>query len=213
MTEVYKALLALGCVWHAVTNYRVLVIWTAPADPSTEAVVGIGPGAVVRGGAGGAGMLPVPGAGAGAGAGAGVGVFANGPPPESTDRMDLVTSASGLDLPALERGASLGAGGGSGSGSGLGGGGSGGSNNGGPARFKIALSLYKVQQNIYLLDFQRVEGDVLGFMRLCALVIAELKNLSAANRALAQQLQQQQLLKQLQQGGGDGGLPIPPPGR
>ena len=48
---------------------------------------------------------------------------------------------------------------------------------------KIALSLYKVQQNIYLLDFQRVEGDAFGFMKLCALIITELKNLSAASRA------------------------------
>lgn len=51
-------------------------------------------------------------------------------------------------------------------------------------RFKIALSLYKVQQNIYLLDFQRIEGDALGFMRLSALIIAELKTLSAASRAM-----------------------------
>ncbi len=31
---------------------------------------------------------------------------------------------------------------------------------GGVHRVKIALSLYKVQQNIYLLDFQRVEVRV-----------------------------------------------------
>ena len=47
---------------------------------------------------------------------------------------------------------------------------------------KIALSLYKVQQHIYLLDFQRIDGDVFGFMKLCALIITELKNLSAASR-------------------------------
>jgi len=51
------------------------------------------------------------------------------------------------------------------------------------AAVKIALSLYKVQQNIYLLDFQKVEGDAFGFMKLCALIITELKNLSAASRA------------------------------
>jgi 5'-AMP-activated protein kinase catalytic alpha subunit len=51
------------------------------------------------------------------------------------------------------------------------------------SRVKIALSLYKVQQNIYLLDFQRVEGDAFGFMKLCAFIITELKNLSAASRA------------------------------
>lgn len=47
---------------------------------------------------------------------------------------------------------------------------------------KIALTLYKVQQSIYLLDFQRVEGDAFGFMKLCARIITELKNLSAASR-------------------------------
>jgi hypothetical protein len=51
------------------------------------------------------------------------------------------------------------------------------------SKVKIALSLYKVQQNIYLLDFQRVEGDAFGFMKLCAFIITELKNLSAASRA------------------------------
>ena len=61
---------------------------------------------------------------------------------------------------------------------------------------KIALSLYKVQANIYLLDFQRVEGNAFGFMKLCALIITELKNLSAASRAQQQAMaaQQQQLL-------------------
>lgn len=73
------------------------------------------------------------------------------------------------------------------------------------SHIKIALSLYKVQQNIYLLDFQRIEvrivcgdwdikrkyygfpnflqGDAFGFMKLCAFIITELKNLSAASRA------------------------------
>ncbi|KAK7242358.1 serine threonine protein kinase [Aureococcus anophagefferens] len=32
---------------------------------------------------------------------------------------------------------------------------------------KIMLTLYKVQQNIFLLDFQNVEGDCFGFMTLC----------------------------------------------
>jgi len=51
-----------------------------------------------------------------------------------------------------------------------------------PQVVKIALSLFKVQQSIYLLDFQRVEGDAYGFMKLCALIVAELKNLSSASR-------------------------------
>ena len=56
------------------------------------------------------------------------------------------------------------------------------------SKVKIALSLYKVQQSIYLLDFQRVEGDSFGFMKLCALIITELKSLSAANKSSSQQL-------------------------
>ena len=56
---------------------------------------------------------------------------------------------------------------------------------------KIGLTLYKVQQNIYLLDFQKKTGDAFSFMTLCANIITELKTLSAASR-------QQQLLQQQQ---------------
>merc|ERR1712021_77470 len=55
---------------------------------------------------------------------------------------------------------------------------------------KIGLTLYKVQQNIYLLDFQKKTGDAFSFMTLCANIITELKTLSAASRQ--QQLSQQQ---------------------
>jgi len=73
---------------------------------------------------------------------------------------------------------------------------------------KIGLTLYKVQQNIYLLDFQKMTGDAFSFMTLCANIITELKTLSAANKQqmamLAQQhaqaLAQQQAAMQ-QQGG------------
>ena len=57
---------------------------------------------------------------------------------------------------------------------------------------KIGLTLYKVQQNIYLLDFQKMTGDAFSFMTLCANIITELKTLSAASK------QQQQLLAQQQ---------------
>jgi hypothetical protein len=56
---------------------------------------------------------------------------------------------------------------------------------------KIGLTLYKVQQNIYLLDFQKKTGDAFSFMTLCANIITELKTLSAASK-------QQQLLQQQQ---------------
>jgi 5'-AMP-activated protein kinase, catalytic alpha subunit len=60
---------------------------------------------------------------------------------------------------------------------------------------KIGLTLYKVQQNIYLLDFQKMTGDAFSFMTLCANIITELKTLSAASRQAQQALylsQQQQ---------------------
>lgn len=37
MTEVYRALLSLGCLWHPVTNYRVLCIWNA-AGPMVSTI-------------------------------------------------------------------------------------------------------------------------------------------------------------------------------
>jgi 5'-AMP-activated protein kinase, catalytic alpha subunit len=56
---------------------------------------------------------------------------------------------------------------------------------------KIGLTLYKVQQSIYLLDFQKMTGDAFSFMTLCANIITELKTLSAASK-------QQQILAQQQ---------------
>jgi len=84
-------------------------------------------------------------------------IYTGGPDPESGE-MELAGVNSFIDLQALNN--------------------SDDSSNG----VKIALSLYKVQQNIYLLDFQRIDGDVFGFLKLCALIITELKNLSAASR-------------------------------
>lgn len=57
---------------------------------------------------------------------------------------------------------------------------------------KIGLTLYKVQQNIYLLDFQKMTGDAFSFMTLCANIITELKTLSAASKKQQQLLAQQQ---------------------
>lgn len=69
---------------------------------------------------------------------------------------------------------------------------------------KIGLTLYKVQQNIYLLDFQKMTGDAFSFMTLCANIITELKTLSAASKqqqALLAQQQAAMAAQQLQQGG------------
>ena len=54
--------------------------------------------------------------------------------------------------------------------------------NDGVSVVKVALSLYNVQQHIYLLDFQRSEGDAFSFMKVCAMIITELKNLAQASR-------------------------------
>merc|ERR1712194_442595 len=56
---------------------------------------------------------------------------------------------------------------------------------------KISLTLYKVQQSIYLLDFQKMTGDAFSFMTLCANIITELKTLSAANKQQMAMLAQQ----------------------
>ena len=70
---------------------------------------------------------------------------------------------------------------------------------------KIGLTLYKVQQNIYLLDFQKMTGDAFSFMTLCANIITELKTLSAASKQ--QQLAMQTYTLQQQQQQGLGGAP------
>ncbi len=41
---------------------------------------------------------------------------------------------------------------------------------GGEYWITVCLTLYKVQQSIYLLDFQRKQGDQFTFMNFCALV-------------------------------------------
>mmetsp|Transcript_54757 Transcript_54757/g.110075 ORF Transcript_54757/g.110075 Transcript_54757/m.110075 type:complete len:629 (+) Transcript_54757:212-2098(+) len=72
-----------------------------------------------------------------------------------------------------------------------------GTRSGGEETIKIFLSLYKVQASIYLLDFQKMEGNPMDFMTLCARIITELKALSQASRQ--HQLAQQQLAAQHQQ--------------
>lgn len=43
MTEVYKAMLALGCKWKAMNNYRVLCLWTHNAEPPRKSSLNLGP--------------------------------------------------------------------------------------------------------------------------------------------------------------------------
>jgi len=49
----------------------------------------------------------------------------------------------------------------------------------------VMVCAFQVQQSIYLLDFQRVEGDAFSFMNLSALIITQLKTLSAASRQVS----------------------------
>lgn len=116
MTEVYKAMQSLNCLWHQSNNYRVLCLW----DQRTQ--------------------------------GQPTSFFVN---PFGSAQTQRSISPGAMEL----------------------------DQGGGSDIVKIALTLYKVQQNIYLLDFQRVEGDAFGFMKLCARIITELKNLSAASKS------------------------------
>lgn len=136
MTEVYKALMSLGCKWHPVTNYRVLVLHRFQISDSGS-------------------KRPLP------------------PTPPADDSMELATggdTSENLNGTGADEAVEV----------------------------KVALSLYKVQQSIYLLDFQRLEGDAFDFMKLCAMTITELKNLSAASRVWQSQMAAQQ---QAAQGG------------
>ncbi|EEC51322.1 predicted protein, partial [Phaeodactylum tricornutum CCAP 1055/1] len=108
MTEVYKALMSLGCEWLQLSSYRIKCKWR----PNT-------------GGSGSSSTIPL------------AGVIA-GEDGHSLRVPNLSTSEYSI---------------------------------------KIGLTLYKVQQNIYLLDFQKMTGDAFSFMTLCANIITELKSL------------------------------------
>ena len=54
----------------------------------------------------------------------------------------------------------------------------------------IVLTLYKVQQGIYLLDFHKLQGELLTFIGLCSSIINELK-LHAARVQLQKRLSEQ----------------------
>ncbi len=52
----------------------------------------------------------------------------------------------------------------------------------GMTQYESMEVLNKVQQNIYLLDFQKLSGNAFTFMNLCARIITELKALSASSK-------------------------------
>lgn len=168
MTEVYKALMALGCQWLQLSSYRIKCKWR-PNGPQEGAIPGF------------SGMIPS------AGGETPDAAFEKStgnmdmdedvamdgekekqirPRKPAPDFMKVVAGDDGhkIIVPNLS------------------------TEN---YSIKIGLTLYKVQQNIYLLDFQKKTGDAFSFMTLCANIITELKTLSAASR-------QQQLLQQQQ---------------
>jgi len=189
MTEVYKALMALGCEWLQLSSYRIKCRWR-PNVPRVNLPTAHGIGNLDMG-------LPQP--------------IAGGETPESAwnqnqptcfdsnnntadmaiddgiqqgeSRMKVISGNDGHFVPVPNL-------------------------NTPDYCIKIGLTLYKVQQNIYLLDFQKMTGDAFSFMTLCANIITELKTLSAASKQqqvlLAQQaavLAQQQAALQQQSAG------------
>lgn len=168
MTEVYKALAALGCEWLQLSSYRIKCKWRPNSTTTSKKFDSP------------AGLLPfgMPGGETPQGAwNMGTGI-----PKNSDGTMDMEednnyaesrTAALGCDMKVIsaQEGEYLKV----------------------PDlstseySIKIGLTLYKVQQNIYLLDFQKMTGDAFSFMTLCANIITELKTLSAASRQAQQQ--------------------------
>jgi 5'-AMP-activated protein kinase catalytic alpha subunit len=162
MTEVYKALMALGCEWMQLSSYRIKCRWR----PNTP-----------RGGGGYNNMLSF-------------GMPRTGG--ETPDAAFLTKESDGMDMEDVTDSKMR-------------------VISGEDGHFvrvpnlstpdyciKIGLTLYKVQQSIYLLDFQKMTGDAFSFMTLCANIITELKTLSAASKQQQQAIMAQQA--QMQQG-------------
>lgn len=169
MTEVYKALMALGCQWLQLSSYRIKCKWR-PNGPREGAIPGFHPGfpGMTMPSAGGetpdaanSNAMDMDGDVSMEG-----GKAKSSGTPQAPDFMKVVAGDDGHDVTVPNLSTEN-------------------------YSIKIGLTLYKVQQNIYLLDFQKKTGDAFSFMTLCANIITELKTLSAASR-------QQQLLQQQQ---------------
>jgi len=195
MTEVYKALMALGCEWLQLSSYRIKCRWRPNAN-RTGTSGGSTPAATDPRKAGGIGNLdmsemPQPSAGGESPEGAwnqntnnnnnasadmaiddNNNIQPQGCSGES--RMKVISGEEGNFIPVPNL-------------------------NTPDYCIKIGLTLYKVQQNIYLLDFQKMTGDAFSFMTLCANIITELKTLSAASKQQQALLAQQQAAALVQQ--------------
>lgn len=42
-------------------------------------------------------------------------------------------------------------------------------------KVKVGMQLYKIQEDSYLLDIRKVDGEILPFMDVCSLLLSELK--------------------------------------
>jgi serine/threonine protein kinase len=212
MTEVYKALTALGCEWLQLSSYRIKCKWRPNA---------------LRGGSHPSAPFGIPTAGGDTpqAATAAAGAWGQPPPPvrgQSDISMEMdVDGGNSKDLQKSSPQQHT-AGAADGSMQVIS------QKEGQFVRvpnlstenysIKIGLTLYKVQQNIYLLDFQKMTGDAFSFMTLCANIITELKTLSAASKQVQQQalymVQQQQAQQQAvaaQQAAQGGRFPPVPP--
>jgi 5'-AMP-activated protein kinase catalytic alpha subunit len=154
MTEVYKALMALGCEWLQLSSYRIKCRWrpNVPRESLRRQIAmptagGETPDRAWDGGGGAADMN----------------IDDDGKQCANETLTRCIGTKDAVSVPDLSTKEYC---------------------------IKIGLTLYKVQQSIYLLDFQKMTGDAFSFMTLCANIITELKTLSAASK------QQQALLAQ-----------------
>ncbi|KAL7458876.1 hypothetical protein ACHAWC_010593 [Mediolabrus comicus] len=154
MTEVYKALMALGCEWLQLSSYRIKCRWRPNVPRETLRRQMMMPAA--------GGDTPDRAFDSG---GDSMNIDEDGKQSDTDRLTKCVGTNDDVRVPDLSTKDYC---------------------------IKIGLTLYKVQQSIYLLDFQKMTGDAFSFMTLCANIITELKTLSAASK------QQQALLAQQQ---------------
>lgn len=166
MNEVYKALLSLGCEWLQLSSYRIKCKWKPNLSRSQQQQQ---QGFVPGSSGGSSARMEVETTGTDGEAQSATASTGCSGGPDWVMKVIGGEDGHGIPIPNLSK----------------------------PEySIKIGLTLYKVQQNIYLLDFQKMTGDAFSFMTLCANIITELKTLSAASRQqalLAQQQQQQQV--------------------
>jgi 5'-AMP-activated protein kinase catalytic alpha subunit len=164
MTEVYKALMALGCDWLQLSSYRIKCRWRPHAGGHQPSHTSSPPQPMAGGDSPEAAWnqnLQVE------KGNNDMAMDYDGPQGGKDSKMKVISGDDGhfVQVPML---------------------------NTPEYCIKIGLTLYKVQQNIYLLDFQKMTGDAFSFMTLCANIITELKTLSAASKKQQQLLAQQQ---------------------